>query len=55
MIHSVKYFEPVDVEDLSLIDYNDVIKKPMDFSTLRQNVLEKMYITISKHLHMTYA
>ena len=35
------FLEPVDVEGLGLIDYNDVIKKPMDFSTLRQNVLEK--------------
>ena len=39
--HCEIFLEPVDVEGLGLIDYNDVIKKPMDFSTLRQNVLQK--------------
>ena len=34
------------MEGLGLIDYNDVIKKPMDFSTLRQNVLENVYNNI---------
>ena len=32
------FLEPVDVEGLGLTDYNDVIERPMDLQTLRENV-----------------
>ena len=34
---------PVDVKGLNLYDYYDIIKKPMDLSTIRNNIYNKIY------------
>ncbi len=41
--YSNYFAEPVDVSGLGLFDYNDIIKKPMDLSTIRKNLESKTY------------
>ena len=37
------FYTPVDVKALELHDYHDVIKKPMDLSTVQKNLDNDMY------------
>ncbi|KAL4432321.1 hypothetical protein ABPG74_011080 [Tetrahymena malaccensis] len=46
--YSLDFREPVDVKALGLSDYYDIVKKPMDISTLKNNFLEGVYKTIKE-------
>ena len=35
--------EPVDPKKLQINDYNDIIKKPMDFGTIKENLKKHYY------------
>ena len=37
------FYQPVDVKALNLHDYHDVIKKPMDLSTVQANLDRESY------------
>lgn len=39
------FYQPVDVKALNLHDYHDVIKKPMDLSTVQANLDRDLYKT----------
>jgi hypothetical protein len=42
-VYAWPFYQPVDVEGLKLHDYNDVIKKAMDLSTVQKNMDEGVY------------
>ena len=42
-VYAWPFYQPVDVEGLKLHDYHDVIKKPMDLSTIQKNMDEGFY------------
>ena len=37
------FYQPVDVKALNLHDYHEVIKKPMDLSTVQANIDRDLY------------
>ena len=39
------FYQPVDVKALNLHDYHEVIKKPMDLSTIQKNFDNNIYKT----------
>jgi len=47
---SYVFLEPVDWEGLGLFDYPEIIKKPMDLSTVRQNLNQNQYETLNECL-----
>lgn len=44
------FHDPVDYVNLKLTDYLDIIKRPMDLSTLRNNLKKHEYATFSSFL-----
>ncbi len=40
---SIEFAYPVDYIGLQLLDYPNIIKKPMDISTIRKNLEDKIY------------
>jgi hypothetical protein len=42
------FHEPVDVEKLNILDYPTIVKKPMDFGTIKQKLRELRYANIEE-------
>ncbi len=45
---AVNFLKPVDYKNLGLIDYPQIIKKPMDISTIRKKIKQDKYSTIEE-------
>jgi len=45
---AVNFIKPVDFKNLGLIDYPQVVKKPMDLSTIRKKLKQDKYSTIEE-------
>jgi hypothetical protein len=41
---------PVEWEQLELLDYPEIVKRPMDFNTLKNNLLSGMFLTYEDFL-----
>lgn len=44
------FLEPVDAEKYQVSDYFDIIKRPMDFGTVRENLKKHTYLSIKQFL-----
>jgi len=44
-VYAWPFYQPVDVQGLKLHDYHEVIKKPMDLSTIQKNMDTAVYET----------
>lgn len=45
---AVNFLKPVDYKSLGLIDYPQIVKKPMDLSTIRKKIKQDKYSTIEE-------
>jgi hypothetical protein len=45
---AVNFLKPVDYKGLGLSDYPQIIKKPMDMSTIRKKLKQEKYSTIEE-------
>ena len=48
--HTEPFREPVAWEELKLFDYPKIVQRPMDFSTLKNNLMNGMFVTYEEFL-----
>jgi len=41
------FYKPVDAKTLGLVDYYDIIKKPMDFGTVKKKMDQRLYQNVN--------
>jgi len=44
------FLDPVDPQKLGILDYHDIIKKPMDFGTIKENLKRHFYMNMQQFL-----